>query len=197
MNSIDNLLNGYQRFYHKYYVENPETYQNLVINGQSPHTLVIACSDSRVDPSIILNTQPGDIFVIRNVANLVPPFENDQINCHGTSAAIEYAVNGLGVENIIILGHSCCGGIHSLLSEKKEDHAFIGAWLSIAKEAKQIAETTTHNSEERHHCCEKEAIKVSLNNLMTFPFIAERVKHNKLKLFGWYFNLASGEIEKI
>ena len=93
MPHIENLLEGYRQFYQKYYIENPETYKNLTEKGQTPHTLVIACSDSRVDPSIILNTGPGDIFVIRNVANLVPAYDSDFSHCHGTSAAIEYAVN--------------------------------------------------------------------------------------------------------
>lgn len=96
MPHIENLLEGYRQFYQKYYIENPETYKNLTEKGQTPHTLVIACSDSRVDPSIILNTGPGDIFVIRNVANLVPAYDSDFFHCHGTSAAIEYAVKHLG-----------------------------------------------------------------------------------------------------
>lgn len=98
MPHIENLLEGYRQFYQKYYIENPETYKNLTEKGQTPHTLVIACSDSRVDPSIILNTGPGDIFVIRNVANLVPAYDSDFSHCHGTSAAIEYAVKHLKVK---------------------------------------------------------------------------------------------------
>lgn len=115
MSQIKELLSGYGQFYQKYFVEDPKTYEDLVKYGQSPKTLVIACSDSRVDPSIVLNTKPGDIFVIRNVANLVPPFESDFVNCHGTTAAIEYAVNHLKVKDIIVFGHSSCGGIKALV----------------------------------------------------------------------------------
>lgn len=197
MNSVDKLLQGYQHFYHKYYVENPGTYQELVTNGQSPHTLVIACSDSRVDPSIILNTAPGDIFVVRNVANLVPPFDSDHSHCHGTSAAIEYAVKHLKVSNIIILGHTHCGGIHNLLSEEYSEHDFIDTWLSIATEAKTTAEQKAENKELLHQCCEREAIRISLNNLLSFPFVSEQVKQHRLQIYGWLFDLDSGQIETI
>lgn len=190
-------MDGYHNFYKKYFIDNPQVYQKLVLEGQSPKTLVIACSDSRVDPSILLDTKPGDIFVVRNVANLVPPFEEDDTSCHGTSAAIEYAVKHLNVENIVVLGHSDCGGIKALLSGKNDEHTFIDHWLSIAKDAKQKALDTANNHS--HHCelCEKEAIKYSIKNLQTFPFIQERLKQNNLSIHGWYFNLKTGSIELI
>ena len=197
MNPIDNLLKGYEHFYQQYYIKKPETYQNLVTNGQAPHTLVIACSDSRVDPSTVLNTKPGEIFVVRNVANLVPAFDNDHSHCHGTSAAIEYAVKHLQVENILILGHTHCGGIQSLLSDQPEEHDFIDTWLLIADEAKAQIQAQNHSHPEACRCCEKEAIRLSLRNLMTFPFVARRVQQNKLKLHGWLFDLESGRLEKL
>lgn len=196
MPHIENLLEGYRQFYQKYYIENPETYKNLTEKGQTPHTLVIACSDSRVDPSIILNTGPGDIFVIRNVANLVPAYDSDFSHCHGTSAAIEYAVKHLKVKNILILGHTHCGGIHNLLCHPLKRHDFIDTWLSIAEEARREASKQTSETD-RQHICEREAVRVSLRNLLTFPFVAEAVSQNRLKLHGWLFDLAGGSIEKL
>lgn len=196
MPHIENLLEGYRQFYQKYYIENPETYKNLTEKGQTPHTLVIACSDSRVDPSIILNTGPGDIFVIRNVANLVPAYDSDFSHCHGTSAAIEYAVKHLKVKNILILGHTHCGGIHNLLYQPLNRHDFIDTWLSIAEEARREASKQTSETD-RQHICEREAVRVSLRNLLTFPFVAEAVSQNRLKLHGWLFDLAGGSIEKL
>ncbi len=195
MVKIATLLDGYQNFYQKYFIENPEVYEKLVKDGQSPKTLVIACSDSRVDPSILLDTKPGDIFVIRNVANLVPPFESDFGGCHGTSAAIEYAVNHLKVENIIILGHSDCGGIKALISDHHNDHTFIDNWLTVAHDAKQAALKAAHN--ESHSCelCEKESIRISVNNLVTFPFVKDKIDRGELTIHGWYFNLKTGSIE--
>lgn len=196
MPHIENLLEGYRQFYQKYYIENPETYKNLTEKGQTPHTLVIACSDSRVDPSIILNTGPGDIFVIRNVANLVPAYDSDFSHCHGTSAAIEYAVKHLKVKNILILGHTHCGGIHNLLCQLLNRHDFIDTWLSIAEEARREASKQTSETD-RQHICEREAVRVSLRNLLTFHFVAEAVSQNRLKLHGWLFDLAGGSIEKL
>lgn len=197
MVKIATLLKGHQRFYEEYFIKNPEVYQKLVEEGQAPKTLVIACSDSRVDPSIILDTKPGDIFVIRNVANLVPPYEHDEASCHGTSAAIEYAVKQLKVENIIVLGHSHCGGIKALIEDEENDHNFIDNWIYIAKEAKIKALKSSNNEEEICEHCEKEAIHVSLQNLMSFPFIKEKVQNQELELQGWYFSLEQGIIETI
>lgn len=195
MVKIATLLNGFQRFYQEYFIDKPEVYEDLVKNGQSPKTLVIACSDSRVDPSILMNTKPGDIFVIRNVANLVPPYESEIGSCHGTSAAIEYAVNHLEVENIVILGHSDCGGIKALVGERKQDETFIKTWLSIADEAKNAAVKAGHHHDKACELCEKESIRISIANLMTFPFVRKRVEAGKLDLHGWYFNLKSGSLE--
>ena len=197
MVKIAKLLQGYQNFYKQYFVDQPEIYQTLVRDGQAPKTLVIACSDSRVDPSILLNTHPGDIFVIRNVANLVPTFDSDMSHCHGTSAAIEYAVRHLKVENIVVLGHSHCGGINTLVSTHKHDHNFIDTWLDIAdtQEIRDIC--AKHSHEVACNLCEKEAIRVSMTNLMTFPFIKEAVSNKSLDLHGWYFNLETGALEII
>ena len=196
MPHIENLLEGYRQIYQKYYIVNPETFIILTLKGQTTHTIVIACSDSRVDPSIILNTGPGDIFVIRNVANLVPAYDSDFSHCHGTSAAIEYAVKHLKVKNILILRHTHCGGIHNLLCQPLTRHDIIDNWLSIAEEARREASKQTSETD-RQHICEREAVRVSLRNLLTFPFVAEAVSQNRLKLHGWLFDLAGGSIEKL
>lgn len=197
MARTEELLLGHKEFYKKYFIDAPETYEKLVREGQAPKTLVIACSDSRVDPSIVFNTKPGDIFVIRNVANLVPPYECDYMHCHSTSAAIEYAVNHLKVENIVVLGHAHCGGIAALVSDEKNDHNFIDTWLYVAEEAKQKALKQATEPNQACSLCEKEAIRISLRNLMTFPFIQERTANRELELHGWYFCMETGKIEII
>lgn len=193
MTEINKLLNRYQQFYNEYFVDTPELYQQLVKEGQSPKTLIIACSDSRVDPSILFKSEPGELFVIRNVANLVPPFESDFSHCHGTSAAIEYAVRHLKVENIIVLGHSHCGGIKTLVDKHNHQHNFIDAWLSIADTVAQ----NNCDSGNRYCTCEKEAIKLSVDNLKTFPFIYDAVLNQNLQLCGWYFCIENGTLEEI
>ena len=165
--------------------------------GQSPKVLVIACSDSRVDPSIILGAEPGDLFVIRNVANIVPPYEHDLSSCHGTSAAIEYAVNHLQVEDIVILGHSHCGGIRALVDDRENDHTFIDNWIYIVEDAKFEAAHRHLDHEESCAFCEKAAIGISLHNLETFPFVKEKLAAGKLRLHGWYFSIETGALETV
>ena len=194
MTKIDDMFNGHKEFYKKYFIDSPEIYKDLYENGQFPKTLIIACSDSRVDPATIFNTKPGEIFVVRNVANLVPPYEEDCSTCHGTSAAIEYAVNHLEVENIIVLGHSDCGGIKTILNKHAPDTNFINHWLDIAKDI-----IPHHKNVDKKYCttCEKEAIKISISNLATFPFIKARIENKKIELHGLHFCLKSGSLEKV
>lgn len=196
MSKISTLIKGYRRFYKTYFVHQPEIYQELLANGQAPKTLVIACSDSRVDPAIILDTKPGDIFVIRNVANLVPPYEAERGAHHGISAAIEFAVVHLKVENILIMGHTDCGGINALMNTKTHRYDFVDDWLEIAGEAKKMTLKESHQTPE-HACeaCAKEAIRISLDNLANFPFVKERLETGELELQGWYFRLDSGKID--
>jgi carbonic anhydrase len=201
---INRLIRGHEDF-RAYYFNNPQNslYENLVKKGQSPKTMVIACSDSRVDPSIILNSAPGELFVVRNVANLVPPFDNDPKH-HGTSAALEFAVQTLKVENIIVLGHSHCGGIHALLKEEDKPKlpkppSFIGSWMSIAKQAKEktLATCKDYPIEYQEKVCEEHALATSLNNLLSFPWIAEKVNLGLLSLHAWRFDLTSGRIQQL
>ncbi|MDX1655195.1 MAG: carbonic anhydrase [Candidatus Competibacteraceae bacterium] len=195
MTEIDKLLQGFQRFRGRYFEENRQLFDQLVRQGQHPQTLVIGCSDSRVDPAILLDADPGDLFVLRNVANLVPPCESGGIY-HGTSAALEFAVCGLKVKNIIILGHAHCGGIQALMEGRETDEGFIGPWVAMATPARnQVRQRWPEASKAfQLRACERAAILVSLNNMMTFPFVHQRVEAGELRLFGWYFDLESGEL---
>jgi carbonic anhydrase len=196
MNSPQFLIEGFQRFRERHFAEDSVQFQNLVQFGQTPKALVVACCDSRVDPALVLDCAPGDLFVVRNVANLVPPAEN-QGHYHGTSAALEFGVKDLAVRHIIVLGHAQCGGIHALLegSVDKEE-SFIAEWMGIADAAREQVEREHANasSEVRHRACEQQAILVSLDNLRTFSWVRERVEQGKLALHGWYFDIERGEL---
>jgi len=189
--TIDRMIAGFQTFRETYYEARPDFYRRLVEKGQNPDVMVIACSDSRVDPSIIANVEPDDLFIVRNVANLVPPYEPDA-TYHGTSAAIEFAVRDLNVSNIIVLGHSHCGGIRCLCEghEDGETREFIDGWMSIVRQACD----ETHTGETRLRHVERAAVQVSLRNLLTFPWVKQRVEDGRLKLHGWWFDLEVGEL---
>ncbi|MHA7841636.1 MAG: carbonic anhydrase [Gammaproteobacteria bacterium] len=194
--TIPLLIEKYKAFKHEHFKVN-QTFKPLVEHGQQPKVLVIACSDSRVDPALLLGCELGELFVVRNVANLVPPYKQDPRH-HGTSAALEFAVMGLVVTDIIVLGHSHCGGIRALMgaaSSKGSD--FITTWMSIAEPAKAhvLAHYGNCSAEEQAHRCEKGSLAISLNNLMSFPWIKKRVIDQQLSLHGWFFNLETGEIE--
>lgn len=203
MSATDSLINGYKRFREEYYAENKETLQQLAADGQAPRVCLISCCDSRVEPAIILNCDPGDLFVIRNVANLVPPCEinvSDE-SYHGTSAALEFAVNGLEVESIIVLGHAQCGGIKALMDRRNapDNKSFIHKWMSQLTDVKERIYANDHyeNQQERYHACEELGIVQSLENLMTFPWIAERVASGKLELHGWYYDIRNGKLYEL
>lgn len=198
MTEIDKLIQGHKRFRDNYFVgdEHEQLFAELR-RGQNPSTLVIACSDSRVDPAIIMDSKPGDLFVIRNVANLVPPYEIGG-GYHGVSAALEFGVRYLNVEHVIVLGHQYCGGIRTLVSGMPVDapSEFIQSWVNIAESAKQsVLKQMPHASDEEHMCaCEKASILVSMENLRTFPWVVQAVAQGKLKLHGWYFDIESGTL---
>lgn len=196
MNAPRLLVEGFRRFRERHFAEDREQFQELVQFGQTPKALVVACCDSRVDPALVLDCAPGDLFVIRNVANLVPPAEN-QGHYHGTSAALEFGVRNLAVQHIIVLGHAQCGGIHALLEGSVDnEESFIVGWMDIADAARQQVERdhADASSKIRHRACEQQAILVSLENLMTFSWIRERVQQGKLALHGWYFDIEQGEL---
>ena len=197
MSGADKLIAGYRRFRDGYYNDNKELLVKLAEDGQFPKIALISCCDSRVEPTIIMDCEPGDLFVIRNVANLVPPCETST-TFHGTSAALEFAVNGLEVDSIIILGHTQCGGIKALMDSEpfSEPKTFIAAWMKQLENIKNeiLADEKYVSAEHRSHACEKQGIAQSLKNLMTFPWIKSRVEGGQLKLHGWYYDLNSAEL---
>ncbi|MDH4234673.1 MAG: carbonic anhydrase [Gallionella sp.] len=197
MSSPQQLVEGFKRFRERFLAGDDAQFQNLVQFGQTPSTLVVACCDSRVDPALILDCAPGDLFVVRNVANLVPPAESSSSGRHGTSAALEFGVRNLGVQHIIVLGHAQCGGIHALLEGRvSKDESFIAEWMGIADAAREQVELEFANahSDVRHRACEQRAILVSLDNLMTFSWIRKHVEQGLLTLHGWYFDIEQGEL---
>jgi len=197
MTSITNLVDGFQRFREQHFESNDSLYQQLVKEGQTPNTLVVACCDSRVDPALVLDCAPGDLFVIRNVANLVPPSQS-RAGHHGTTAAIEYAVRNLSVEHIIVLGHAHCGGITTLVETGgvHNPDSYIADWMHLVETARAsvVADFPNATIEEQIQACEQRAILVSLNNLMTFPWVKERVESGTLTLHGWYFDIKLGRL---
>lgn len=191
------LVEGFQRFREQHFESNDSLYQQLVTEGQTPKTLVVGCCDSRVDPALVLDCEPGDLFVIRNVANLVPPAEG-RAGHHGTTAAIEYGVCTLGVEHIIVLGHAQCGGIRALVLSGGVGNpgSFIDDWMCLVESARKtvMAEMPNATLKEQTRACEQSAILVSLENLMTFSWVRERVEAGNLNLHGWYFDIENGQL---
>lgn len=196
---MDNLIEGYRKFRTAYYEENHELFKTLAREGQSPKILLIGCSDSRVDPSVIFSAKPGDMFVLRNVANLVPPFAPDH-NLHGTSAAIEFAVRGLKVGHIIVMGHAGCGGIQALFetTDTGGELDFFAEWMSLASVARDRALLRSLSSnasdETTLRLCEQEVVAASMTNLMSFPWIRSAVQEGKLQIHGLWFNVKEGEL---
>ena len=189
---MDKLLAGYRRFRETGWPVQRRLFESLARDGQTPKALVIACIDSRVDPAMIFDVAPGDILTIRNVANLVPPYAPD-VAYHGTSAALEFGVRVLKVPHVIVLGHGMCSGVRALLEgapENAED--FVAQWMGMAEPA---LERSRHcPPEERALCCEYEVVKISLANLMTFPWIAGPVASGELCLHGAWFNIRTGRL---
>lgn len=199
MAEVKALLNGYRRFYQKHFRRGGATLPALAAQGQTPKTLIIACSDSRVDPAIITDAEPGEIFVIRNVANLVPPFQPEAKSYHGTSAALEFGVQHLHVKHIVVLGHSGCAGIGALLhgTPEQADFSFIRPWVNIARKARNYTENVLGSVDHPDACptCEQQAVLISLQNLQTFPWVQEKLDAGTLQLHGWYFHLANGQLK--
>jgi len=193
----DKLLAGYQRFRAGYLNENREKIKSLA-EIQKPSYILITCCDARLEPSLIFDTEPGDLFVIRNVANLVPPFEETG-SYHGTSAALQFAVTVLEVPNIVVLGHSRCGGIRSLVLDRgnMDQDSFISRWMSIVAPVADLADPDRLDDPATFNRCEQAAIGYSLRNLMTFPWIASRVEAGTLKLHGWHYNIFNGALKQV
>jgi carbonic anhydrase len=193
MPEFSQLIDGYQRFRAGAWMAQRRRWQALA-DRQAPPVMVISCCDSRVDPATIFDTVPGQMFALRNVANLVPPYEPDG-GRHGASAAIEFAVVNLKVRHVVVLGHGACGGISAALQGGNlgvEGDSFIDHWVAIIGEARDrvIAEAPA----DPQRALELEAIRVSLGNLRSFPFVKEREEKGELKLHGAFFAIADGEL---
>ncbi len=191
------LLNGYKNFMNGRYVDERERYRVLAETGQKPQTLFIACCDSRSAPETIFDCGPGELFVVRNVANMVPPFEPDG-QFHATSAAIEYAVQVLKVKDIVVMGHGRCGGIQAALDPNFESLSpgdFIGKWMHMVKSAaEQIQSNDVMTAGERQTALERVSIRNSINNLRGFPFVKAQEAAGKVKLHGAWFDISTGEL---
>src|SRR5579872_1721552 len=190
---METLLAGYRRFRAARWLQQRQRLEALADQGQRPQALVLACIDSRADPAMIFDTVPGQMLSIRNVANLVPPYAPD-VTYHGTSAALEFAVRVLGIPQIVVLGHGLCGGVRVLLEgAPHEAEDFVAPWMSLAAEVRTRA-LQCERPEERQQCAEQEVIKLSLANLLTFPWVAERVAAGALRLHGAWFAIRSGSL---
>ena len=192
--SIDHLLEGFKRFQHQHFGDDGGIFDTLR-DGQHPSTLVIGCCDSRVHPPMLMDSAPGEVFTVRNVANLVPPNEPD--NPHASvAAALEFAVLSLEVQHVIVLGHSSCGGIRALMQRSTLPDSALGRWLRIAEPARRFV--CTHHAgvsqEKQLALAERAAVLVSLENLLSYPWVAERVQQCTLTLHGWYFDMHSGSL---
>jgi len=190
---MDKLIEGYRRFRAETWPAERRRLETLSRLGQHPRALVVACSDSRTDPQMVFNAAPGELFVVRNVANLVPPYGPDN-QPHSVSSAIEFAVRALRVPDIIVMGHAMCGGIQALL-QGTELSDFVGAWVRMAEPARRRAMQAP--PEQRQHVCEHESVRLSLQNLMTFPWIKQSIAAGNLRLHGCYFDIRSGILERL
>lgn len=180
------FLKGYQKFRRKYAADNHSLLGKLTDLGQKPEAMVVTCCDSRVDPAVILQCDPGDLFVARNIAGLIPPCEKDG-SYHGTSAALEFGIRFLKIKHLIILGHSQCAGIQALVEKDQNKQTdFIEAWVSVIK--------TDHRVNENVDDCVKHSVNTSYQNCLTFPWIGKRVEQNELNIHRWFFDIKSGTI---
>jgi carbonic anhydrase len=185
-NSFKKMLQGYQAFREKYVLGDNSIMQHLSNKGQQPQVMVVSCCDSRVDPALLLQCDPGDLFVARNVANIIPPYEKDEAH-HGTSAALEFGISFLKVKHLILLGHSQCGGIQILVDRADTNHNdFISNWVSLIE--------TTHMHTVDADDYAKLALTYSLQNCLTFPWIKNKIEKQQLIIHLWYFDVKKGQI---
>lgn len=190
MKTIDRMQAGFRSFRAHYYEQRPERVASLMEQGQKPEVVLVSCSDSRADPAILMNCEPGEMFVIRNVAALVPPYAPDG-HYHGTSAALEYAIRDLKVQDVVILAHSSCGGVSALVaanrSEPLPERDFIQPWMSMMG----------HNISSDPVEASKETLRQSVLNLRTFPFVQKACEEGTLTVHGWWYNMKEGAIYKL
>jgi len=190
------LIDGYRTFASQRLPTEQSRYRELSVRGQSPEVMVIGCCDSRVSPEVIFDAGPGELFVMRNIANLVPVYQPDE-NAHGVSAALEFAVNVLRVKHIVVLGHAQCGGIRAFVDkiEPLSPGDFIGKWMAMFIKPGEVVEQRSHETMQRFvERIEKAAVFRSLENLMTFPFVRNAVERGTMQLHGAYFGVAEGSL---
>lgn len=185
----DQFLNGLRRFKEEYFPRYEDEYRRLVADGQHPNTLFIGCSDSRVVPDLLMGTAPGELFIVRNVGNIVPPFAPER-GYHGTCAAIEFAVLNLQVKDIVVCGHSHCGAIRALYSPPLAGATHLEKWLELAEDA-ALPVTL---SEEALRRTEQRSVILQLERLMSYPMVRERVEQGLLFLHGWHYTIEEGEV---
>jgi carbonic anhydrase len=190
------LLDGYRAFASERLPTEQTRYRELSVHGQSPEVMVIGCCDSRVSPEVIFDAGPGELFVMRNIANLVPTYQPDS-TAHGVSAALEFAVTVLKVKHIVVLGHAQCGGIRAFIDkiEPLTPGDFIGKWMAMFIKPGEVVEQRAHETMQEFTVrIEKAAVFRSLENLMTFPFVRNRAERGELQLHGAYFGVAEGTL---
>jgi carbonic anhydrase len=198
--ALERLLKGFADFRLGYYREHLDLFEKLAEEGQSPKILFIGCADARVDPGILTQTKPGDLFTVRNVAAMVPPAQiPPDARHHGTSAAIEFAVRGLGVEHVVVLGHALCGGIAALVDGRDSAYAsydYLSTWTSIAQDVRDmiVRDLRGRPREEVARAVEQAAVLNSVSNLMTFRWIRDKVDEGSLVLHAWWFNMKVGQL---
>ena len=193
--SNDPLISGYHRFRAERWPEAKAEYEALA-SGQTPHTLIVACSDSRADPALIFDAAPGQLFVVRNVANLVPPYEPDGL-LHGVSAALEFGVKALKVRRIVVMGHAHCGGVAAMRDGAPDTvQDFVAPWIAQGiPVVRRVAEACA--PEDCEQATEEAVVRLALDNLRTFPWIAEREAQGLLELTGLHFGIAEGMLRKL
>ena len=194
----EHLADRYRRFKYRHFEPNQDHYEQLGTFGQNPEVMVVSCCDSRVDPETIFSAMPGELFVVRNVANLVPPYETSG-KYHGVSAALEFAALNLRVKHILILGHSGCGGVRASLEEdaaRQTEAQFIRNWMSMLDEAREsiLADKQLKPGPEQREALEREGIRTSLANLRTFPCIQILEGKGRVALHGAYFDIGRGTL---
>jgi len=197
MPNMGKLMSGFRVFKATTFPQKKDVIEHLLVQGQRPSTLIVACSDLRISPENIFATNPGELYVLSNLGGLVPKYSMEGI--HGIMSAIEYAVTEIEVENIIVLGHAKCDAIKIMMSEKFSGGGIsksMKTWLSVAKEARDAVKTQLADKtpEEQIASCEHESVVVSLYNLMEYPYISKRLDENKLKIFGCYFDIETASI---
>ena len=193
------LIDGFTAFRQEHFVEAPELYRSLVEEGQRPQVLIVGCSDSRVDPAIVTCARPGDLFIVRNVAAIVPPYRDDHLP-KGTTSAIEFGVRGLGVRHLVLLGHEGCGGLALLArlaspeGRESSGFEFLSDWVSIVATARDLVLEADLPEPLLQRTLEEAALLVSLGNLLQFWWVREAVEAGRLALHAWYFSFVGGRL---